>query len=161
MTEGFSYPNDTYSYISIAPPLGQFLVNFCDNLDFFLVHLERYVVDTVEHFILGLLCYIVLCIVLYVCITQLGLLSFARDMRNAKRVLFITAHPDDEVMFFGPTIYNYTQKPNCSVYLMCLSSGNLLSTLGNLVRHTKKYVQVKTMEWTKYEPMSCMNHVKC
>lgn len=126
MTEGFSYPNDTYSYISIAPPLGQFLVHFCDNLDFFLVHFERYVVDTVEHFILGLLCYIVLCIVLYICITQLGLLSFARDMRNPKRVLFITAHPDDEVMFFGPTIYHYTQKRNCSVYLMCLSSGNHL-----------------------------------
>ncbi|XP_066144763.1 N-acetylglucosaminyl-phosphatidylinositol de-N-acetylase isoform X2 [Euwallacea fornicatus] len=54
---------------------------------------------------------------------QLGLLDFTEDMQHAQRILFITAHPDDEVMFFGPTIFHYTQKSNCIVFLMCMSSG--------------------------------------
>ena len=43
---------------------------------------------------------------------------------NKKRILFVTAHPDDECMFFGPAILNLNQY--CKVYLLCLSSGNLL-----------------------------------
>ncbi|XP_066255707.1 N-acetylglucosaminyl-phosphatidylinositol de-N-acetylase [Euwallacea similis] len=124
MTEGSPYSNATFDYMSnLTPQLSQFLASFCDSVDFFLVNLEIYVVDTVEHLILGLICYILLCVTLYMCIAQLGLLGFTEDMRHAKRILFITAHPDDEVMFFGPTIFHYTQKPNCIVFLMCMSSG--------------------------------------
>ncbi|XP_068156062.1 N-acetylglucosaminyl-phosphatidylinositol de-N-acetylase [Drosophila tropicalis] len=40
------------------------------------------------------------------------------------RVLFVTAHPDDECMFFGPLIYSLTQRDGCQVYILCLSNGN-------------------------------------
>ncbi|XP_063695127.1 probable N-acetylglucosaminyl-phosphatidylinositol de-N-acetylase [Bolinopsis microptera] len=39
-----------------------------------------------------------------------------------KRVLFVTSHPDDECMFFGPTI-RYFQSVG-QVFLLCLSNGN-------------------------------------
>ncbi|KAJ8342887.1 hypothetical protein SKAU_G00328150 [Synaphobranchus kaupii] len=39
------------------------------------------------------------------------------------RALLVTAHPDDECMFFAPTILQLLQS-NASVHLLCLSSGN-------------------------------------
>ncbi|XP_042870180.1 N-acetylglucosaminyl-phosphatidylinositol de-N-acetylase-like [Penaeus japonicus] len=47
------------------------------------------------------------------------------NSRPAKRrVMFVTAHPDDEVMFFGPTILHFTQREGALVYLLCLSTGD-------------------------------------
>lgn len=129
MTDGSSYSNGTFDYLSFTPSINQHLALVYYYLNFFYVAFEDYAVNTVEHLILSLLFYVALCVVLYLCITQLGLFGFTRDMRHTKRILFITAHPDDEVMFFGPTIYHYTHKPNCSVYLMCLSSGLQLTCL--------------------------------
>ncbi|XP_025409076.1 N-acetylglucosaminyl-phosphatidylinositol de-N-acetylase isoform X1 [Sipha flava] len=40
------------------------------------------------------------------------------------RVLLITAHPDDECMFFGPVIQKLSKMENVQLYLMCLSVGN-------------------------------------
>lgn len=40
------------------------------------------------------------------------------------RLLLVTAHPDDEVMFFGPMIYWLTQYNACQVHLLCFSMGN-------------------------------------
>ena len=37
-------------------------------------------------------------------------------------VLLITAHPDDECMFFAPTILSLQQQ-EVQVYLLCLSEG--------------------------------------
>lgn len=42
---------------------------------------------------------------------------------QAKRVLVLTAHPDDEAMFFAPAILALTQA-GVSVWAMCLSTGN-------------------------------------
>lgn len=41
-------------------------------------------------------------------------------------ILLITAHPDDEVMFFSPLIMNYKSifGDSCEFYLLCLSIGN-------------------------------------
>ena len=38
--------------------------------------------------------------------------------------MLVTAHPDDECMFFGPTICNLSQDLQTKIYLLCLSSGN-------------------------------------
>lgn len=38
------------------------------------------------------------------------------------RVLLVTAHPDDECMFFAPSVLKLTES-NVAVYLLCLSSG--------------------------------------
>ncbi|WBW73481.1 pig-L, N-acetylglucosaminylphosphatidyl inositoldeacetylase [Schizosaccharomyces osmophilus] len=40
------------------------------------------------------------------------------------RVLIIFAHPDDESMFFGPTLEYLSQHQNVQVHLLCLSNGN-------------------------------------
>lgn len=42
---------------------------------------------------------------------------------RGKRVLVVIAHPDDECMFFGPTIVNLVKK-NVYVYVLCLSEGD-------------------------------------
>ncbi len=42
---------------------------------------------------------------------------------NAERVLLVTAHPDDECIFFTPSIRNFISK-GISVDLLCLSTGN-------------------------------------
>lgn len=86
----------------------------------------NYLLDTVEHLIISCFLYITICILLYLCIITWKWLPFDKEIRNSNRVLFIIAHPDDECMFFGPTILYYTRKKNCSVYLMCLSTGMLL-----------------------------------
>jgi hypothetical protein len=39
------------------------------------------------------------------------------------RVLLITAHPDDESMFFAPVIITLTQA-NVEIFLLCLSEGH-------------------------------------
>jgi N-acetylglucosaminylphosphatidylinositol deacetylase len=38
------------------------------------------------------------------------------------RMVFVTAHPDDEAMFFAPAIKNF--KEDNEVFLLCLSNGN-------------------------------------
>lgn len=51
-------------------------------------------------------------------------LDFQRDKRSefgGKSVLVVTAHPDDECMFFSPTIINLQRLGK--VHLLCLSTG--------------------------------------
>jgi N-acetylglucosaminylphosphatidylinositol deacetylase len=51
-------------------------------------------------------------------------------LHTESRVLLVTAHPDDEVMFFTPLLS--TLKNNgCSVSILCLSDGNA-EGLGNI-----------------------------
>lgn len=45
-----------------------------------------------------------------------------RGALGAKRVLLVIAHPDDECMFFGPTIFRLCEQ-GAEVYLLCLSNG--------------------------------------
>ena len=49
--------------------------------------------------------------------------KLAHDQSVLKRVLFVVAHPDDECMFFGPSIYSLTKREDCQVYVLCLSNG--------------------------------------
>ena len=44
--------------------------------------------------------------------------------KDKLNVLFVTAHPDDECMFFSPTLHALSKRPNVGVTLLCLSSGN-------------------------------------
>ncbi|KAH7098620.1 LmbE-like protein, partial [Auriculariales sp. MPI-PUGE-AT-0066] len=41
-----------------------------------------------------------------------------------KRALLLTAHPDDECMFFAPTVHALVKNPDVQVYSLCLSNGN-------------------------------------
>ena len=55
-------------------------------------------------------------------IFYLGTSRWPSSYQN-KRVLFVTAHPDDEAMFFGPTI-RYFKGVASEIFLLCLSNGN-------------------------------------
>lgn len=87
--------------------------------------IRDYTKEAVEHLILAIIIYCVLCILLYVGIIRWQVITFRRDVNNPRRVLIVIAHPDDECMFFGPTVLNFTKNTNCLVYLMCLSTGTL------------------------------------
>lgn len=83
--------------------------------------------ETLEHLLLVVLAYIVVCLAFYRAIfSRYGrsskLLQSSR-FPSAKRVLLVTAHPDDESMFFGPTILSLIRRKNCKIYLLCLSNG--------------------------------------
>lgn len=44
---------------------------------------------------------------------------------NHSNILLVTAHPDDECMFFGPVLCNLTSKSlKNQVHVLCLSKGN-------------------------------------
>ncbi|KAL0994415.1 hypothetical protein UPYG_G00121910 [Umbra pygmaea] len=45
------------------------------------------------------------------------------DLSRDVRALFLTAHPDDECMFFAPAILRLVEL-NASVHVLCLSQGN-------------------------------------
>lgn len=65
-----------------------------------------------------------LCISLVSMLFASSIMSTRASLSN-KDVLFVTAHPDDESMFFGPSI-TYATNPsrNNTVSLLCLSTGN-------------------------------------
>jgi len=49
------------------------------------------------------------------------------------RVLFVIAHPDDECMFFAPTILALTRSGQYDVFLLCLSSGLVLTDVSSVM----------------------------
>lgn len=46
------------------------------------------------------------------------------EPKRRRRVMVVIAHPDDEVMFFGPTILHFTQREDALIYVLCLSTGD-------------------------------------
>lgn len=103
-----------------------FWIDFCWKLG---VRVKRYASDTVEHLIILVIGYTTLCVLLYIAIVRLKSLTFGRSFPSARRVLFIMAHPDDECMFFGPTILNTIRSSGSTVYLLCLSTGKIMLKL--------------------------------
>ena len=43
---------------------------------------------------------------------------------KSQNILLVTAHPDDEAMFFAPTILSLSKKTSLGLFHLCLSSGN-------------------------------------
>ena len=67
-------------------------------------------------------------ILLLFLVFALRLFLYRKIIRN-KKILLLTAHPDDEIMFFYPTIKNLCN--NNDFHLLCLSNGNY-DELGNI-----------------------------
>jgi len=71
---------------------------------------------------------VILCAIFGFCSTFYLLTAYLKpyrcmkELRSAKRVLLVISHPDDEVMFFGPTVLGLASK--AEVFLLCLSPGN-------------------------------------
>ena len=62
--------------------------------------------------------YIVICILLYLIILWRKVMI----PKFPRKILLITSHPDDECMFFSPTVQAETSKGNF-VYILCLTKG--------------------------------------
>ncbi|XP_055546312.1 N-acetylglucosaminyl-phosphatidylinositol de-N-acetylase [Wyeomyia smithii] len=95
---------------------------------FFRNQLVIYLRETLDHILLVVFAYTLLCLVLYKllfhrCSQWLTLFRKCRLPPHANRALLVTAHPDDECMFFGPTILELRRR-NCRIFLLCLSEGN-------------------------------------
>lgn len=115
--------------------------------------------EALDHLILVALAYLLICFSTYQLMFRrfAGRFHFINDVRLAKfrRVLIVTAHPDDECMFFGPTILTLTQrKEPCTVYLLCLSNGNF-ECKGN-IRKQELYDATKVLR-LKDEHITVMN----
>lgn len=92
--------------------------------------------EALEHLILVAAVYIIVCLGVYQLICRRSADGHpVKCVRFPKcqRVLIVTAHPDDECMFFGPTILSLLRRNNCNVYLLCLSNGNF-EQKGNIRR---------------------------
>lgn len=112
----------SHGAVSVVSPAA-FTAPIADFFTGLVVRVKEYTREAVEHLILTVLIYCVLCVLLYVGIVRWRVLEFRRDVRSPKRVLLVIAHPDDECMFFGPTVLNFTGNKDCTLYLMCLSTG--------------------------------------
>ncbi|XP_069684023.1 N-acetylglucosaminyl-phosphatidylinositol de-N-acetylase [Periplaneta americana] len=84
----------------------------------------KYAKETMEHLTFAVLAYIGVCVVFYFATAYLKISSNYGHLRTVKRVLFVTAHPDDECMFFGPVILKLAQQGDCQMFLLCLSEGD-------------------------------------
>jgi len=126
-------------------------------------HIYSLIVDNIkealDHLLLVIFAYLLICFSTY----QLIFRRFANrfhlinDIRlgQFRRVLIVTAHPDDECMFFGPTILSLTQRKDpCTVYLLCLSNGNF-DHQGN-IRKRELYDASKVLR-LKDEHITLMN----
>lgn len=84
--------------------------------------------------IIAIVAYLGVCIFLY------QLIKFV-DQRAwqlpgpPNRLLLVIAHPDDEVMFFGPMIYWLTRASR--VYLLCMSIGTFFCKILYFFEHKK------------------------
>lgn len=89
--------------------------------------LTTYGRSVAENILIWILFYYLICGVLY------ALLYFKKNwscskIKGAKRALFVTAHPDDECMFFGPSIVHFVQQ-GIDVHLLCITEGGQHSFL--------------------------------
>ena len=64
------------------------------------------------------------CMMFYALVAYIRPYTRLKQIAKAKRVLLVMAHPDDETMFFGPTILNLSRQEDTKVFLLCLSTGD-------------------------------------
>ena len=97
-------------------------------------HFKKYKEEFIDYFqqnaqnlVIGIIIYIVFSFCFYCFIIRTKLVRNLGIISDCKNVLFVTSHPDDECMFFGPTIVTLTNDTDCSVYLLCLSRGMVVN----------------------------------
>ncbi|RLU15700.1 hypothetical protein DMN91_011455 [Ooceraea biroi] len=75
--------------------------------------------------LIALVAYLCVCVFLYAVLKRVGHAAWQLPGPPG-RLLLVTAHPDDEVMFFGPLVYWLARSKASEVYLLCLSMGTCL-----------------------------------
>ncbi|XP_046387041.1 N-acetylglucosaminyl-phosphatidylinositol de-N-acetylase [Ischnura elegans] len=100
------------------------VITLKEQFDILLEESYEYFRESAHQIGFAILGYLLFCAVFYyVCAYARGT-SERGTLKGVKRVLFITAHPDDECMFFGPVILKLSQRRDCELFLLCLSTGN-------------------------------------
>jgi len=90
---------------------------------------------------------LVLCSILAFCLAFYLLVNYFRPyarlkaIGEARRVLLVVSHPDDESMFFGPTLLNLCRtRPSAeNVFLLCMSNGDFRGNGEGVVRKHELY----------------------
>ncbi|KAJ2805637.1 hypothetical protein H4R20_002008 [Coemansia guatemalensis] len=57
-------------------------------------------------------------------LVERDIIPASKHEKKQKHVLFVTAHPDDECMFFTPTLVSMVRRRDVAVSLLCLSKGD-------------------------------------
>lgn len=81
-----------------------------------------YLKEVAWQLVIATIAYLCVCIFLYILLLNISHKAWQLPGPPA-RILLVTAHPDDEVMFFGPMIYWIIEQKNCEIYLLCLTMG--------------------------------------
>ncbi|CAG5123363.1 unnamed protein product [Candidula unifasciata] len=70
----------------------------------------------------GVFLYVAVCSGLYIILTLKAIDLYKRNIFAGRKVLLVTAHPDDECMFFSPAILELSHSN--SVHILCVTTGN-------------------------------------
>lgn len=93
--------------------------------------------ETLELIVYGFLIFIFLNALLFYLmhygIRKFRIFKSSKLPPSASRVLLVTAHPDDECMFFGPTLVALGDRKNCTIYVLCLTQGKCFFNCGNML----------------------------
>ncbi|KAL7290265.1 hypothetical protein TKK_0015967 [Trichogramma kaykai] len=96
-----------------------------------------YLAEISFQLIISVISYIIVCIFLYFLLKKVD--STAWQLPGPpNRLLLVTAHPDDEVMFFGPMIYWIVQRNKSNIHLLCLSQGGCKKRKEELFESAKR-----------------------
>ncbi|XP_043289789.1 N-acetylglucosaminyl-phosphatidylinositol de-N-acetylase [Venturia canescens] len=81
-----------------------------------------YVMEISWQLIAGVVAYFFVCGILYVLMKKVSHQAWQLP-GPPSRILLVTAHPDDEIMFFGPMLYSLVSLPATKIYLLCFTIG--------------------------------------
>ncbi|XP_078047558.1 phosphatidylinositol glycan anchor biosynthesis class L [Augochlora pura] len=81
-----------------------------------------YIKEISWQLLIAVAAYLCVCICLYSILKKVSHRAWQLPGPPA-RILLVTAHPDDEVMFFGPLLYWVTKSKASELYLLCLTTG--------------------------------------
>ena len=76
-----------------------------------------------------------------------------RDLTG--RILLITAHPDDECMFFAPTVLSLACSVRAELFLLCLSEGRYACLMS---RNARRKVPFGTLHT---DPIDILYAIAC
>merc|ERR1712117_391697 len=74
------------------------------------------------------------CLAFYLLATYFRPYAKLKAIKDVGRVLVVISHPDDESMFFGPTILNLCRVNPKHLFLLCMTNGDYRRQ-GNIRKH--------------------------
>ena len=77
------------------------------------------------------------------------------------RILLITAHPDDECMFFAPTILSLGKSVRAELFLLCLSEGEWYIPEETTYRKSLALVTSENLKYFLMSGLALVQKVVC